>query len=144
MNGDGVKSLGWSTKDREMEFVYVQIKKTFLLSPHLRMAHDPVVDSPESSDLTSGSTLSPPKHKQQISVSLHLYTTTKTQTHVRSLSLAEVTYLGISSFDVVKCPLWQFDQLCVSDSMDSGGSRLSGQGLHLKHIIGHMRYTSEG
>lgn len=54
------------------------------------------------------------------------------------------TYLGISSLDVIKSPLWQLDQLRVSDSMDSGGSRLSGQGLHLKHITGQMKYTLEG
>lgn len=60
------------------------------------------------------------------------------QIHKKSLSIGEVTYLGISSFDVVKCALWQFDQLCVSHSMDSGGSWLSGQGLHLKHITGHV------
>lgn len=88
------------------------------------MARDPAAGSPEFSGLTSGSTLSPPKHRHQASVH-----TTTTSFHSNQ---GEFTDLGISSFDVVERPLRQFDQLCVSHSMDSGGSWLFGQGLNLK------------
>lgn len=99
------------------------------------MAHDPVVGSPESSDLTSGSALLPPKNKHKGSLSFPLDTSTMQKKTQKEFD--EVAYLGISSFDVVKCSLWQFDQLCVSHSMDSGGSWLSGQSLHLKHNRTH-------
>ena len=45
----------------------------------------------------------------------------------------EVANLWISSLDVVQCSLRQLDQLRVSHSMDSGGSWLPGQRLHLKY-----------
>jgi len=49
-----------------------------------------------------------------------------------------VTNLGVSSFDVVERSLGQLDELRVADGVYRGGSRLSGQGLYLKHKAGEL------
>lgn len=49
------------------------------------------------------------------------------------LFIDRVTNLRVSSFDVTQCSFGHFDQLCVSHSMDSGGSWLFGQSLNLEH-----------
>lgn len=54
-----------------------------------------------------------------------------------------VTNLGVSSFDVVECSLGQLDELRIADSVYRGGSRLSGQGLHLKHKAGELDPTGD-
>jgi len=53
--------------------------------------------------------------------------------HHREYYIKKAINLWISSFDVVQRSLGQLYQLRVSHRVDSGGSWLLGQSLHLKH-----------
>lgn len=95
--------------------------------PYLRTARDPAASCPGSSGQASGSTSSPPAQTHSISTTWSLPTRLKPRQ-----GGGVVADLGVPSFDVVEGSLGKLDQLRVSHGVDGGGSRLSGQGLHLK------------